>query len=116
MRVELTDGAWADIRDVSELRNADRKAVNKAVSLHIDENGQPIFAGDMEDKMLDALLRRVITGWSFAGLPLPADDPESLGKLTIPDADLLAEAVKEHLKLVKGNESAVKPGTDPTAG
>src|SRR5487761_1226841 len=102
MRVELTEGAWADVRDIGELRNKDRKAINKAIVLHIDEDNRPVIAGSMDDDMTDALLKRVITGWSFAGLPLPADDPDSLDKLTLEDYDKLAEATREHMKLLRG--------------
>jgi hypothetical protein len=119
MRVELNDGAWADVRDIAELRNKDRKMVNKSVNFHVDDAGKPIFAGSMEDDMMDALLRRLVTQWSFP-MPLPVDDPGtedkpgSLDKLTLADYDKLSAAVAEHMKLMKGEDSPAKPGTDPT--
>lgn len=116
MRVDLTDGAWADIRDVSELRDKDRKAVNAQVTLAVDPQTQmPVIPGSMDDDMRDALLRRIVTGWSFEYLPLPADDIESLDKLTIPDARLLHEAIKPHMLLITGQENPNKQGTVPTS-
>lgn len=128
MRVELSNGAWADLREPSELRSADRKAVNRVVSFHVDENSRPIFSASMDDDMAAACLRRVITQWSFP-MPLPKDDPGkppspdqpdgipgSLDKLELEDEDLLRKAVEEHMKLLKGDVNPVKRGTDPTSG
>lgn len=121
MRVELTNGAWADIRDVSELRDKDRKAVNRTLNLEIDPVTQlPVIPGSMDDDMRDALLRRIIDGWSFENLPLPRDNPGSetedgsLDLLTIQDARLLHEAIKPHMLLITGQEDPNKPGTVPT--
>ena len=114
MRVELTDGAWADIAEVGELRDKHRKAVNKAVVLELDAQNKPVIPGDMDDNMRDALLRLIVTGWSFEHLPLPSADSESLDKLTIQDARLLHKAIKPHMLLITGQEKPTEPGTDPT--
>ena|SRR5215469_8077859 len=118
MRVELTDGAWAEIAEVSELRDKDRKAVNKAAVLQIDpETQKAVIPGDMDDNMLDALLRRILTAWSFENLPLPSNDPqfpaESLDRLSIQDARLLHEAVRPHMKLITANDSPTKRADTP---
>jgi len=118
MRVELNNGAWADIVDPADLRDKDRKVVNKAVSIQIDPNTQEtILPGDMDDNMRDALLKRIVTAWSFDNLPVPSNDPkfpeESLDRLTIPDARLLHEAIKPHMKLVTGQDSPTGPGQSP---
>lgn len=116
MRVELTDGAWVDILDVGDLRDGDRKAVNAAVNLEVDPETQlPVIPGSMDDDIRDALLKRIITGWSFTNLPLPRDDKASLDKLTIPDARLLHKAIEPHMALIMQRESPATPGTDPTA-
>src|SRR6185437_10142997 len=108
----------------SELRDKDRKAVNRTLTLEIDPVTQlPVIPGSMDDDMRDALLQRIVTGWSFENLPLPKDDPGnpatdepgSLDKLTIQDARLLHEAIKPHMLLITGQEDPNKPGTDPTA-
>lgn len=116
MRVELTGGNWVDVVDVENLRDKDRKAVNKAVTLEV-KDGRPVIPGDMDDNMRDALLKRIVTGWSFEHIPLPANDPkcpeESLDLLTIPDARMLHEAIAPHMKLITGQETPTAPGGSP---
>jgi hypothetical protein len=117
MRVELTSGGWVDIVDPADLRDKDRKAVNKAVTLQMDEAGKPVIPGDMDDNMRDALLKRIVTAWSFEAIPLPRDDPkcpeESLDRLTIPDAREIHEAIKPHMTLITGAKSPTAPGEGP---
>lgn len=121
MRVELPparegeDAAWVEISGPDELRNGDRKAVNKATSIHLDENGQPVIPGSLYDDRRDALLRRIILSWSFPS-SVPSVDPEALDRLTIEQGDALNEAVKPHMKLIDGDENPSKRGTDPTEG
>ena len=41
-------------------------------------------------------------------LPLPVADPASLEKLDLETYDALAEAVGEHMKLIKGKQNPTK--------
>jgi hypothetical protein len=108
MRVELPEGQWAEVADVETLRDGDRKAVNRAISVSADAEGHPVLGGDYDDKMTDALLVRICTNWSLP-FPPPDQDPASLDKLTIQQARVLHEGIAEHMALVKDE-------ADPTAG
>ena len=116
MRVELPEDQWAEIREPGELRRADEKAVLRVSTLTIDPETRTASVGGANDQdMEDAMLARVVTGWSFP-MPLPKDDPDSLGKLTIAQAHGLAEAVKPHLELITKSVNPADKKSDPTAG
>lgn len=114
MNVDLGDGQWADLAEMSELRKAHRNAVNRATRIDFDpKTSQPVVNAGMEDSRADALSVLLIKNWSLQ-LPLPSEDPDSLGKLTLAQADSLFKAVKPYLDLVDGKVQPGKPGTDPT--
>jgi hypothetical protein len=125
-RIELADGQWVDITPVEDLRDFDRKALNRVTSMRITDDGQAIVSGDYEDKIRDALLTRVIQDWSFPGLPVPSknpyvpakgDQPEKAGSLdllTIPQARELRSVVDEHMKLIRDGGGPGERGSDPT--
>jgi hypothetical protein len=113
MRVELPEGQWAEVSEVSDLRDGDRKAVNRSFTLSADADGLPKIPGDTDDKMTDALLVRICHNWSLP-FPPPDQDTTSLDKLTIPQGKALREGIAEHLALVKDEVNPSKPDTDPT--
>lgn len=113
MRVDLPDNGWAEIAEPSELRNGDRKAVLKSLTVEVGDDGKSILSLSYDDEMRDALLRRIVRNWSLP-FPLPKDDSASLDKLTIAQADALAKAIKPHMDLVNGVADPTKRGTDPT--
>lgn len=86
MRVELTDGNWADFRDdLDRVTNRERRSLMKAFDS---------VEGDVSRGMAvtDALLALLITNWSFDNLPLPMHNVDVLGDLLAPDYDLLEHA------------------------
>lgn len=118
MRVELSDGEWADIRPVEDLRDGDRKAVNRSIRVEVDDDGRGFLPGDANDRKRDALLARLIDNWSFAttkGLPLPSADPASLDKLSIRHARELHRATKEHMDLIEETDTPETRGSLPTS-
>lgn len=116
MRVQLDDVNWADLKEVSELRRADRSAVNKAIVFEGDPvSGRPVVRASMDDDMADAVLAAVVTNWSLP-LPLPSADLKSLGALTLAQDDRLREAIQPHLDALRGKNTPVKENTDPTTG
>lgn len=115
MRVELDAENWAEITPADELRSGDRRAVNRAVRIELDDNRQPILTGAMNDDMRDALLKRVVRDWSLP-FPIPEKDAKSLDKLTLKQEDALNEATKPHMDLVTGQVDPAKRDTDPTEG
>ena len=115
MRVTLDDKNWAEITPVEELRSGDRRAVNRAVRIELDDKQQPIITGATTEDMRDALLARIVLDWSFP-FPVPGKDPKSLDKLSLPQEDALREATQPHLDLIAGHGSPMEKGSDPTAG
>src|SRR5438132_13513046 len=88
MRVELTQGAWAEVRDdVDRITNRERKRVVTAF-----DPGTSDVAKGMA--ITDAVLAIIVTSWSFA-LPVPRDNPESLEDIPAHDYDLLVKAAGE---------------------
>lgn len=115
MQVSLGGTDWADIKEVSELRRADRNAVNKTIVFEADTGTQrPVLRASLDDDMATAVLTRVIDNWSLP-LPLPSADPASLDKLTLEQDDKLREAIQPHLDAIRGREAPVKGNPDPTA-
>lgn len=117
IRIDLPDGEWAEVKDLDELRDGDRKAMNKAVSLSVtaDEDDQTgHLSGSYEDDMYDALLCRVVTNWSLK-MVLPSRHRRILDDLTIAQARALREGVKPHYDLLTETVDPTKHGTDPTS-
>jgi hypothetical protein len=115
MRVELGGPDWAEIKEPGELRHADRKAVLRVSVMEISpEDKRAYVNGANDEEMRDELLKRVVTNWSLP-LPLPSLDADSLGRLTLDQADKLAEAVKPHMDLIVNRQDPTRRGTDPTA-
>lgn len=115
MQVSLGGQDWAEVDDVSLLRDGHRKAVNKVIRFTVDEDNHPVFSGGLDDDMTDALLQLVCRNWSLP-MPTPDRDRKSLDNLTIEQGRLLRAAVKEHLELVKGDADPTRRGTSPTPG
>jgi hypothetical protein len=115
MRIELSEGQWAEVADVESLLDGDRKAVNRAVTLTVEKDGRRTLPGSMDDDMQDALLARICTDWSLP-MPPPSQDLKSLDKLSIAQAHALHEAVKPHMSLVKGEVNPNDKTSDPTEG
>lgn len=132
MQVKLDETNWANLKEVSDLRRGDRKAVNEKIIVEATTDGRPIIRQSMDDDVADAVLEHVVLDWSLP-LPLPAADPYrpavispkgelvspenigSLNKLTIPQADALYEAIKPHVAALTGQSAPVKENETPTA-
>ena len=77
MRIELLskgpDGApnWIEVRE--GIKGGDIFAVHEANEVPLDEDGRPskLSFQKADDDRLIALAQRLITGWSFPGVPLP---------------------------------------------
>lgn len=114
MRVNLSNDQWVDIVPADELLDGDRKAVNASITVEVTEDNRALMPGDYEDIQRDAMLTRVITNWSFQ-MPIPAEDPKSLNRLTIKQGRELAKVVDEHMALVRGQENPGERGSVPTS-
>jgi hypothetical protein len=114
MQVKLDEANWADIKEVRELRRADRRAVNAATGFEVDpETRRMIMRGSTDDAIADAVLRAVVTNWSLPW-PVPAVDPASLEKIELEHDDALRKAIQPHIDALKGNNAPVKANENPT--
>ena len=79
MRIELasigpdSNPNWIEVRD-KKIKGGDLFAVHEANEVPIDEDGRTTSVSflKLEDDQFAALAQRVITAWSFPGVPLPA--------------------------------------------
>lgn len=120
MRVDLGNGQYADLKDLSELKAGDRRAVNAATEVRLEGDGadrKAILPGDMDDNMRYALLARIITAWNLQW-PIPSasvNGPVVLDNLTFEQLDALYTAVKPYMALITGQAPTPSDkGSDPT--
>lgn len=84
--VELPSGGWADLRDPDTIKAKDRKKVLLSLDDVRGAMAEQMQAGEM-------VMALAVEKWSF-DLPVPIEDLDSLGELSIPDHDALATAAK----------------------
>lgn len=126
MRVELSRGQWADLRDVDELTNGQRRPFMLAVAelsalTEPNVDGTPSLTGAREPAKAaaallatgDALLGALVSAWSFE-LPIPSADPASLEAIPARDYDALQAAAQEAMPSVVGAADPTRP--DSTSG
>jgi hypothetical protein len=114
MQVTLdSTGAWADLKEISELRRADRKTLNKAITFALDSNGKPIVSASLEDDMTDAAAGIAIRNWSLQ-LPVPSQAPQALDALTLEQDTNLREALAPYVDALQGKAAPVRENEAPT--
>jgi hypothetical protein len=99
MDVTLPSGATVTLRD--NLQARDKFAVQSAIRLSLDTGtGMQESSGNFLNEARNALLKQLITGWSFT-FPVPsANGSDPLQDLDLDDYDALAEAVEDKLTKV----------------
>lgn len=120
-KCELPSGGWVEYR--SELKAKDRFAVQDAASLEIGVTGtdksRASFLG-MQNDMRNALLGRIITGWSFP-VPIPSQNSfqaadEVIGDaMDLDDYSVLAEEIEPLMEKISGPPAGT-PKTPPAVG
>jgi hypothetical protein len=111
VRVDLPDGQWAELIDITDLRAGDLKAYRRSMPV-----GEVLTMGDL-DRMKDVLLARVITSWSL-DLPTPAELPGtpeeagSLDRLTIGQYRALLDALDPYTDAFTSEEADPKPSPE----
>jgi len=70
-RAELPSGEWVEYRD--KLIAADRFAVQAVARVEFGDSGNKASFLEMQNDMRNALLGRIITGWSYHS-PIPSAD------------------------------------------
>lgn len=95
VRLDFPSGNWVDYRD--NLLAEDKFQVQDAVILEYDDSDRRRLRAGTTNTMRNALLNRIITAWSFPGVPIPAQNiagVQTIGEtLDIDDYNVLAEAV-----------------------
>jgi hypothetical protein len=100
MKVDLPSGNWAELRD--KLKGGDRMAAMEAVRVEVAD-GKTTVDGSVEARVCNALLARLITAWSFEGVPPPAThiNPVTvLEDLDLDDYNALCEAIEPYVEKV----------------
>lgn len=115
MRVELPGGAWADVKELDELVEADRTAVRKALEVATDDEGNMLLNAGMADLMAQSVIAQVVTAWSFEGKPLPSQLPGVIGSLPIATARALRKACRPHYDLIWASDDDEDPTADSTS-
>ena len=98
-RIELPSGNWIEYRET--LMAADKFAVQDAIVLTITAGASQEVTGALQMKMRNALLRQIITGWSYPD-PLPSmNGGADIGMtLDLDDYNALEEATETLLEKV----------------
>lgn len=104
-KVELPSGGWVEYRD--KLMAGDKFAVQDAVSLEFKDGGNRASLGLMNDQR-NALLGRIITGWSFGQTPdqvkdLMAADVVIGNAMDLDDYNVLVDEVQPLLDKITGS-------------
>lgn len=101
-RLELPSGAWVEYR--TALKAADKFSVQDAIVLEYEDETRRKIRGGVTNQMRNALLTRIITAWSFDGVPVPSLNiagADALGEiLDIDDYNALSDAVSDLLDKV----------------
>jgi hypothetical protein len=114
MRIELDSSNWAEVKEIDELRNADRKAVNRATSVNYDDTGGHLMLASVESDRYEALAARVVTEWSLP-LKLPGRDKSVFDELTLEQEQHLREKLRGHMAVIDERTEPGRPGTGPTS-
>ena len=99
MQITLPSGNTVDLRE--KLTAKDKFAVQSAIRLSLDTStGMQESNGGLLNDARNALLKQLITGWSFTW-PIPSVNGGSpLEELDLDDYDALADAVEDMLAKV----------------
>lgn len=101
--LQLPSGGWAVLRDPLELRGSDRRAVQRAIQ---DPDRKIGAALDI----VDGCICMLVESWFLPyapGAPLPKEDPDVLGALTIPDQVALEGAVDPAIMVLFPREVSI---------
>lgn len=114
-KVELPSGGWVEYRD--QLKARDRFVVHDAMVFEQREGGNRISPGMIDDQR-NALLGRIITGWSFPdAIPsknsFQAADVIIGEAMDIDDYNVLADAVQPLMEKLNGVRTDKGEPVDP---
>lgn len=110
MKTELASGAWVEHRPIQDLKAKDKDAVSLSVKMaipiteegEIDRSQGLLMSGSMQLAARNAVLARVITGWSYEW-PVPyfeaaeVHNEESIDEIPIDDFNEIEELLSPYL-------------------
>lgn len=111
-RVDLPSGNWVEYRE--QLKAVDRFAVQDAITMEFKDGANKTTLGIAND-IRNALLGRIITGWSFPGqFPAQVKDVAApdivIGEaMDLDDYNVLAEAVQPLVDKISGTKKKIDP-------
>lgn len=111
-RIELPSGGWAEIADPRKIRSKHRKRVLDQMNIDRMERRTAGIGFDM----VDGLMLMMVEKWDIPYLPgvgRPLDQPASVDELTIPDYDVLSEALEPARKVIFPGPPSVDGATTP---
>jgi hypothetical protein len=101
-RLDLPSENWIEYR--TDLKAADKFATQDAIVLEYDDADKRKIRGGVTNLMRNALLTRIITAWSYPGIPIPSQNiagVETIGEtLDIDDYNKLTEEIAPLLEKV----------------
>lgn len=104
----LPDGGWVVLRDHSGLRQRDREAFLDELP---DISTMPAMKAGLAT--FTALIAYAVTAWSY-DMPVPSEDPNSVGDLSIAGYDAIRELVAPFRAAFFPDMSNPGDGTDRT--
>lgn len=106
-RIDLPNEQWAELRDVTEFRQKDRRIA--AGAFNADLGGPALQFMAHQDRVIILALKN----WSL-DLPLPTiEDPASIDALDFPTYDALSEAIAPVLGAMRGDKEQLGDVKDP---
>lgn len=111
MRVELTNGNWAELRDIKQLNAGDRLAVRRVNSVPTDDT--TMVSSSWKDEQRVALLGQIITAWSYPGWPVPSITPNpqaAVLQIPLEDYDKFTIELDPYLEVVDYYPSTTNSG------
>lgn len=103
VKVDLTNGRWAEFRALETLNAGDRLAIRRTQKVPTDDIAGHEIIGSWKDDMRVVLLSRVIVGWNYDGWPVPSMTPDPMAaieQLPIDDYDILSVEIEPWLEKV----------------
>ncbi len=97
-KLDLPSGGWIEYRE--KLKAADKFAVQEAITVTISDDRSTDVTGGLQNKMRNALLKEIITAWSFPE-PIPSDPGGlDIGTIDLDDYNALESAVEPLMEKV----------------
>lgn len=114
LKTELESGAWVEHRPIQDLKAKDKDAVSLSVKMaipitedgEIDRSQGLLMSGSMQLAARNAVLARVITGWSYEQ-PVPyfeageVHEAESIDEIPIDDFNEIEELLAPYLEKLR---------------